>query len=154
MGRKTAENPRVASLSDAVAMRRPKATLCQRAQPQPMINTPCPATFTPMYLIGAHQPGAYRLDDLPTQIIDHTQHCRRFSDTNQSWGLHELQGNQIRKTSSQIRMACNLATTVARRCTPLSYRRALKLHADVAAWSAPPPSGRHYDREVPEFSHA
>ena len=106
-----------------------------------MTNTPCPTTFTPMYHI-PRRPSAPRLqglDDMPTQIINHTQQCRRFSGTNQSWRLHELQGNQIRENVSQIQMACNSATTVARHCTPLSYRRALKLHADVAG----PPENTH-----------
>ena len=70
--------------------------------------------------------------------------CRTFSDTNQSWRLHELQVNQIRKKSSQIQMVCNSATTVARRCTPFSYGRAPRGQTNLAS---PLPSSRHCPRE-------
>ena len=86
-----------------------------------------------------------------THTLVPTQNMPDFFRYESKLEIARIAGQSDTKKSSQIQMACNLTTTVARRCTPLSYRRALKLHADVAV---PPPSGRHCDREVPELPHA
>ncbi len=44
-----------------------------------------------------------------------------------------MQGNQIRKNVFQIQIGCNSATTLARRCTPLSYGCAPKCQTNLAA---------------------
>ena len=44
-----------------------------------------------------------------------------------------MQGNQIRNNVFQIQIGCNSATTLARRCTPLSYGCAPKCQTNLAA---------------------
>ena len=68
------------------------------------------------------------------------KHARLFQIRIKAGRLHELQGNQIRKNVSQIQMGCNSATTLARRCTPLSYGRAPKCQTNLAS---PLPSSRN-----------
>ena len=68
-----------------------------------------------------------------TRTLAPAQNMPDFFRYESSWRLHELQGNQIRKNVSQIQVGCNSATTVARRCTPLSYGHAPKCQTNLAA---------------------